>query len=109
MIGILERQVKLKMESKLKSIDVLHLIDATDLAIEKLEDARYLMQAIQEEYFDAFDGHKKEDEWCIACEHNRYAAFFRILTLSVDDIYETLKNAELKKKTAELALETVNQ
>lgn len=93
----------------MKTAYELNLIDALALVTEKLEDARYLMQEIQEEYFDAFDGHKKEDEWCIACEHNRYAAFFRILMLSVDDIYEVLKNAELKKKTAELALETVNQ
>lgn len=109
MIGILERQVKLKMESKLKSIDVLHLIDATDLAIEKLEDARYLIQEINEEFFDKFDPDDDKDRLNITWEYPRYAAFFRILMLSVDDIYETLKNAELKKKTAELALETVNQ
>ena len=96
------------MESKLKSIDVLHLIDATDLAIEKLEDARYLMQEIQEEYFDKFDPDDK-DGLNIVWDCPRYAAFFRILMLSIDDIYETLKNTELKKKTAELALETVNQ
>lgn len=92
----------------MKTAYELNLIDALALVTEKLEDARYLMQEIQEEYFDKFDPDDK-DGLNIAWDCPRYAAFFRILMLSVDDIYEVLKNAELKKKTAELALETVNQ
>lgn len=87
----------------------LNLIDALVLVTEKLEDVRYLMQEINEEFFDKFDPDDDKDRLDIAWDYPRYAAFFRILMLSVDDIYEVLKNAELKKKTVELALETVKQ
>ena len=93
----------------MKTAYELNLIAALALVTEKLEDARYLIQEINEEFFDKFDPDDDKDRLNITWEYPRYAAFFRILMLSVDDIYEVLKNAELKKKTAELALETVNQ
>lgn len=87
----------------MKTAYELNLIDALALVTEKLEDARYLMQEINEEFFDKFDPDDDEDKFDITWEYPRYAAFFRILMLSVDDICELLKNAELKKKTAECA------
>lgn len=92
----------------MKTAYELNLIDALALVTEKLEDARYLMQDIKEEFFDKFNP-DDEDRLNIAWDYPRYAALFRILEISVDDIYEVLKNAELKKKTVELALETVKQ
>ena len=93
----------------MKTAYELNLIDALALVTEKLEDARYLMQDIKEDFFDKFDPDDDKDRLDIAWDYPRYAALFRILEISVDDIYEVLKNAELKKKTAELALEAVNQ
>lgn len=93
----------------MKTAYELNLIDALALVTEKLEDARYLMQDIKEDFFDKFDPDDDKDRLDIAWDYPRYAALFRILEISVDDIYEVLKNAELKKKTAELALGAVNQ
>lgn len=68
----------------------LEVCDNIGLLNEKMGDINYLMQEIREEYFERFDGHKKKDEWRIACEHNRYAALFRILDICIYEIAENL-------------------
>lgn len=61
---------------------------------EKMEDVRYLMQDIREDYFEHYDGDKETDRMGLCWDHNRYAALYRLVDEAIFSVSERL--SELK-------------
>lgn len=75
-------------------MNCLQIIDEIGLLSAKMEDVRYLMQEIKEEYFEKFDSNKETGREGIAWEYDRYAAFYRFVEEAIFSVSERL--SELK-------------
>lgn len=64
------------------SIDIIDTIDEID---GNLQDLKYLIQEIGENFFEKYDRHS--DEKSIAWEYNRYRSLFRLLSGRLYDVF----------------------
>lgn len=68
--------------------------DNLGLATDKIDDIRYLIQEIREEYFEKYDRNNADDRICISWEYSRYKAFFNILANSLENIFDIIQEID---------------
>ena len=68
--------------------------DNLGIVTDKIDDIRYLIQEIREEYFEKYDRNNADDRIFISWEYSRYKAFFNILINSLENIFEIIEETE---------------